>query len=151
ETIVTKLDDFFRESPDNYFYDLANEWEKESIRDSDNGKYLQSWAVSTSARLPYLADAVVTVAAAPLAFIGMIFGLVPAIFTWGKETSLLSYSSNKFIEKINHLCISLLGAFISPWLAHQGKDANVAAGALVALALVGGEICNRTVFAINVN
>lgn len=143
--------DAINQNHDNFFYDMANDLEKESIEAGNKKEYLRSWCLSFAARVPYVADVIVDIVTAPLYFIGCIFGLIPTILTWGDETSLLATCGVKFLEKFNHFWLSLFGAVISPWVAHQFRDANVAFGGLIALGAVGNEINKRTVFAINLN
>ncbi len=145
------LCDTLNQNYDNYFYDTANNLEKESIELGKNKEYLKSWGLSFCARVPYIADVIVNIVTIPLYLLGCIFGLIPTILTWGDETSLLSTCGVKFLEKFNHFWISLFGAVISPWVAHQFRDANIAFGGLIVLGAVGNEINKRTVFAINLN
>lgn len=136
---------------DNYFYDMANNLEEQSIQAGEHQEYLRSWGLSFAARVPYVADVIVDVVTMPFYLIGCVFGIVPAIVTWGNETSLLANCSVKLLEKFNHFWLSLFGATISPWLAHLGRDTNVALGGLLVLGALANAMSKRTVFAINLN
>jgi hypothetical protein len=145
------LNGFINQNHENFFYEKANEFEKESIDLSNKGEHIKSWGVSFMARLPYIADVIVNIVAAPLFLVATIFSLIPAIITWGEKTTLLKTCGTKFIEKVNHFCLSFFGAVISPWVAHNFRDANVAFGGLVFMGAVANEFSKRTVFAINLN
>lgn len=136
---------------DNFFHNMANDIERESIALGNNKEYLKSWGLSFCARLPYLADVIVNLVTMPFYLLGCIFGTVLTIVTWGSETSLLTSCGNKLTEKFNHLCLSTFGALISPWVAHQFKDTNVALVGLLVMATVAGEVGKRTYFTIRVN
>ena len=69
-----EIPSFLNNHYDNYFYDVANDWEERAIHCNDNKEYFKSWGWSTLARLPYLANVIVDVVAAPLALIGIVFG-----------------------------------------------------------------------------
>lgn len=140
-----------KQNYDNYFYEIANNLEKESIELGERKEYLKSWGLSFCARIPYLADVITNIVTIPLYLIGCIFGVFPAVLTWGAETSLLSTCGVKVLENFNHFWLSLFGAAISPWVAHQFRDSNIAFGGLLVLGAAASEVSRRTVFAINVN
>lgn len=142
---------FLGKHHDNYLFNIANSWEKQAIQLNQEKKYIASWSLSTAARLPYLASAIVDAVIAPIALIGSLFGMVPAVFTWGKQTSLLFFSGKKLIEKINHVCISVFGAIVSPWAAYHIKDVNIVKECLFALESLGDALDRRTFLAINLN
>lgn len=146
-----KIPSFLDKHHDNYFYNIANDWEEHGIQCNDNKEYFKSWGWSALARLPYLANVIVDVVAAPLALIGIVFGLPPAIFTCGKESVILTYSAKKCLEKLNHLFISTFGALVSPWLAHKGRDVNVIGYAFEFLEAIGHTFHKKSVFAIKLN
>lgn len=127
--------------------------EEHSIELSEGGQHLKSWGISTCARLPFLADAIIDVVTAPLYLIGTLFALVPVIFTWGGEDQLEFFMEfgAKFLEKINHLTVSLVGSVVSPWLAYQISDVNIAYYSLIFCGSMATHISNRTVLAIHLN
>ena len=116
--------------PDNCFYNMANRWVQIAQDAQEEKEYFNSWGISTAARLPYLVDAVVDIAVGIFAAFGTALGAVAAI---SGKSSLLSSSGGKFVEKIDHFCVSLFGVVISPYLAHKGRDVSLvyAAGRLI--------------------
>jgi len=146
-----EIPSFLKQNHDNTFYNIANKWEERAIQCNDKKEFFKSWGWATLARIPYLIDVIIDVVVAPLALIGLTFGVLIGICTLGKEAALVKYSANKFLEKINHFCLSLFGAIASPWLAHKGKDVNIMGYTIDFLESLGHEFHQKTALALHMN
>lgn len=124
-------------SAENVFYNAANAWVHQALAESQNGQCIQSWLSTIPARLCYIADMIVDLAALPLATIGLIVGLFYATLTcnW-RQNTLLHFYYSKTTEKTNHFCVSCFGSLISPALAHKYRDFNVVPYIIIARIMV---------------
>ena len=112
----SKINVYFNKYKENTFFELAYDFQKKANLANQNGEFLKSWALSSGARLSFIIDLVIDIAAVPFAILGIVFSAIPALFTWGKETSTFTFNRNLIEQKVNQLMLSSLGAFISPWL-----------------------------------
>jgi len=96
------------------YLDAAHRAIRDSAEANQKGEYISAWGKSLSARLNYLADAVVNASAAPLYAIGFLYGLLEAVITWGRETVYLAESLKGIDNSLSRVFFGGLGAVVSP-------------------------------------
>ena len=108
----------------NYFLDTAHAMVTQSLRDSDEGNYLLSWMRSSSSRVYFLADTVISTAILPLSLIKLTFSATQSVYTWGHRGDFWKNAS-LVDQHISRICLSVLGANLSPVIAYGLRDAKI--------------------------
>jgi hypothetical protein len=118
--LPSEVNSLFSIHSENVFFEKAHILQTAAKTANGEGKFLLSWTLSSAARCCFLLDLIINVASVTLAILGAAFGGLAAIVTWGKETRLLDNSIKLLQKKISQLALSLIGAFLSPWLVVEG-------------------------------
>ncbi len=107
------------------FSEAAHNSVLQSLEDIQKGDYLQSWIRSPLSRVYFLADAVSNAVLIPLTCIKLAFGALQAFYTWGHQSENFWQSTKELDYRFSRLCLSSLGAIISPATAYHFRDLQI--------------------------
>lgn len=113
----------------NIFLDSAHKAVEESFKAHEAGQHVRSWALTGPARVFFGLDAVTQVASAAMAAVWATCGVPGAVFTWGKNTSLLRGSLTDLDQSAGRVMCGATGAVVSPSLACEIEKASGGSGA----------------------